>query len=39
MKQLLLKWIDNHHLYIIGMLVMGWISFGLGLIIGYIAVH
>ena len=39
MKQILLKWIEDHHLYIIFLLVVNYLAFLLGLLIGYIAVN
>lgn len=39
MKQLLLRWIEDNHLYIIFLLVVNYLAFLLGLLIGYIAVN
>lgn len=39
MKQLVLRWIEDNHLYIIFLLVVNYLAFLLGLLIGYIAVN
>lgn len=39
LKELALKWIETNHLYIIGLLVLNYTAFLLGLLIGWIAVH
>lgn len=39
MKQLVLRWIEDNHLYIIFLLVVNYLAFLLGLLIGWIATH
>lgn len=39
MKQLVLRWIEDNHLSIIFLLVVNYLAFLLGLLIGWIATH